>query len=86
MDTRPNEGATPFQVTEDAVDPLFKEPYVDVNELRTSPEPHRYVHGGFKGTEARFSFYFPPAEKYQGRFSNSWWGHPDRRKDAGQNK
>jgi hypothetical protein len=29
---------------------------------------HRYVHGGFKGTEARFSFYFPPKERYQGRF------------------
>jgi hypothetical protein len=59
------------QVTGDSVDPLFKEPYVEVNELRATPEPHRYVHGGFKGTKARFSFYFPPAEKYQGRFHHN---------------
>ena len=37
-------------------------------ELRQQPEPHRYVHGGFRGTDARFSFYFPPAERYQRRF------------------
>src|SRR5262249_19184281 len=41
---------------------------VDVNELRNEPVLHRYVHGGFKGTDARFSFYFPPNEHYEGRF------------------
>ena len=30
--------------------------------------PHRYVHGGFTGTDAKFSFYFPPPEQYQRRF------------------
>ena len=55
-------------VTADSVDPQFNEPYVEVNELRTQPMPHRYVHGGFKGTDARFSFYFPPSERYEGRF------------------
>lgn len=49
-------------------DPLFKEPYVDTDEWRDSPVRHRYVHGGFKGTDTRFSFYFPPKEQYQGRF------------------
>ena len=29
---------------------------------------HLFVHGGFKGTDARFTFCFPPAEQYQGRF------------------
>ena len=29
---------------------------------------HLYVHGGFKGTDAKFSFCFPPEEEYQGRF------------------
>jgi hypothetical protein len=29
---------------------------------------HLYVHGGFKGTDTKFSFYFPPKEQYQGRF------------------
>jgi hypothetical protein len=59
------------QVTEDSIDPLFNDPYIDVNELRERPVPHRYVHGGFKGTDARFSFYFPPAAQYQGRFHHN---------------
>jgi hypothetical protein len=29
---------------------------------------HLYVHGGFTGTDAKFSFCFPPEEDYQGRF------------------
>ena len=49
-------------------DPLFRQPYIDVDEWRDKPVRHRYVHGGFKGTEARFAFYFPPREQYQGRF------------------
>ncbi|MBY0422673.1 MAG: hypothetical protein K2Q06_10245, partial [Parvularculaceae bacterium] len=49
-------------------DPYFATPYIDVDEERETPTKHRYVHGGFKGTETRFSFYFPPKEKYQGRF------------------
>ena len=40
----------------------------DIDEQRTTPAPHRYIHGGFKGTDAKFSFYFPPREQYQGRF------------------
>jgi len=51
-----------------AVDPLFVDPYIDLDEWRDVPVRHRYVHGGFKGTETRFSFYFPPREQYQGRF------------------
>ena len=49
-------------------DPLFNQPYVDMDEWRDSPVRHRYVHGGFRGTEARFSCYFPPREIYHGRF------------------
>lgn len=56
------------EVTGDSVDPRYDRPYVDVNELRSEPVPHRYVHGGFTGTDARFSFYFPPAERYRRRF------------------
>ena len=29
---------------------------------------HLYVHGGFTGTDAKFSFCFPPADEYEGRF------------------
>lgn len=43
-------------------------PFVDVDEQRTQPYPHRYVHGGFEGSHTRFSFYFPPKELYKGRF------------------
>ena len=49
-------------------DELFKEPYIDKDEWRTEPVRHRYIHGGFKGTDTRFSFYFPSIEKYQGPF------------------
>src|SRR3546814_10275595 len=52
----------------DSHDPRYAQPYVDINELRSEPVPHRYVHGGFHGSDARFSFYFPSAAQYQGRF------------------
>jgi hypothetical protein len=51
-----------------AGDPLYTTPFVDVDEWRDEPVRHRYVHGGFEGTELLFSFYFPPPERYEGRF------------------
>ena len=51
-----------------SVDAQFNRPYVEVSEWREHPVPHRYVRGGFAGTDARFSFYFPPKDKYEGRF------------------
>ena len=56
------------QVVLSAQDTMFKSPYVDVDEWRDTPVRHHYIHGGFKGTDTRFSFYFPPKEQYQGRF------------------
>src|SRR6516225_3411980 len=58
------------QAAQDALkaDPILNEPYIDLDEWRDKPVRHRYVHGGFKGTETRFSFYLPPKERYQGRF------------------
>ena len=58
-------------------DTLFKAPYVDVDEWRDKPVRHRYIHGGFNGTEARFSFYFPPAQKYKGHFFQYFTPFPD---------
>lgn len=49
-------------------DPMFREPFIDVDEGRDKPVRHRYVHDGFKGTDALFSMYFPPEEQYHGRF------------------
>lgn len=71
MTTPANDVHAPVQVTEASIDPLFSEPYIDANELRTDPLPHRYVHGGFTGSDARFSFYLPPAEQYEGRFHHN---------------
>jgi hypothetical protein len=60
-----------LQVTHSSVDPLFNDPCIEVNEVREQPVTHRYVAGGFRGTQARFSFYFPPAAQYQGRFHHN---------------
>lgn len=55
-------------------DPDYQNPYIDVDEqrLRTMPDgssrPYRYVHGGFKETNVKFSFCFPSKEQYKGRF------------------
>ncbi len=49
-------------------DSLFQHPFIDLDEWRDEPVRHRYVHGGFEGTNTRFSFYFPPATQYEGRF------------------
>jgi hypothetical protein len=54
--------------TSATADSLFQQPYVDIDEWRDTPVRHRYVHGGFKGTETRFSLYMPPKAQYQGRF------------------
>lgn len=60
-----------------ARDPLFTQPYIDIDEWRDAPVRHRYVHGGFKGTDTRFSFYLPPKELYQGRFFQHFTPAPD---------
>ncbi len=51
-----------------AVDKMFAQPFVDIDEWRDAPVKHRYIHGGFTGTDMKFSFYMPPKEKFGGRF------------------
>jgi hypothetical protein len=48
-------------------DDFFGAPYVDLDEVRPLPQEHRHLHGGFEGTDTRFSLYFPPAGQYRGR-------------------
>jgi hypothetical protein len=60
-----------------ATDALWAQPYIDIDEWRDTPVRHRYVHGGFRGTDTRFSFYFPPKEQYQGRFFQHITPAPD---------
>ena len=55
-------------VPTESKDPEFAQPDIDVDEWRDAPMRHRYVHGGFTGTDTKFSFYFPGAERYEGRF------------------
>ena len=51
-------------------DPFFGTPYIDEDEERSEPTPHRHVHGGFSGTDTRFQFAFPSKEQWQGRMFN----------------
>ncbi len=48
-------------------DQFFGSPYIDVDEWRETPHPHRHVHGGFAECDTRFAFYFPAIEEWQGR-------------------
>jgi hypothetical protein len=49
-------------------DPIWTKPYLDKEEWRDEPVRHLYVHGGFEGTKTRFAFYYPPKDRYEGRF------------------
>lgn len=49
-------------------DVQFAKPYVDRDEWRDGPVRHRYIHGGFEGTETKFCFYYPAKDEFQGRF------------------
>jgi hypothetical protein len=73
----PPPAATPASLYSPDADPLWAQPYVDIDEWRDTPVRHRYVHGGFKGTDTRFSFYFPPREQYQGHFFQHITPAPD---------
>jgi hypothetical protein len=57
-------------------DDFFGPAYIDVDEWRDEPVRYRYVHGGFEGTDTRFSFYLPPAELYEGRMLQFLEGGP----------
>lgn len=63
-----NNDLTKIKYTFNTSDSIFTKPYVDIDTWRENPIRHRYIHGGFEGTETRFSFYFPEKEKYQGHF------------------
>ncbi len=55
-------------------DAAFQQPFIDIDEKRErtladgTTMPYRYMHGGFQGTNVKFSFFFPEEEKYEGRF------------------
>lgn len=49
-------------------DTNFQKPYIDIDEWRDGGVHYHYIHGGFEGTEVRFSLYFPEKDNYKGRF------------------
>jgi hypothetical protein len=63
-------------------DSYFGAAYVDADEWRDTPTRHRYVHGGFQGTDTRFTFYFCPEEQYRGRFFQWLEGGPGGHEDT----
>jgi hypothetical protein len=65
-------------------DPYFGPAFVDVDEWRDTPVRHRYVHGGFEGTDTRFSYYFPPAEQWEGRLLQTLEGGNGGHEDTAQ--
>ena len=75
----PSPAATAAPPVEDA---LFAQPYIDQDEWRDTTVRHRYIHGGFKGTQTRFSFYFPDPAQYQGRFFQHITPVPDSENNA----
>ena len=65
-----NAAQTPLDATGySADDGMFAKPFIDVDEIRSDGNVrYRYVHGGFNGTDTRFSFHFPENVAWQGRF------------------
>ena len=49
-------------------DKEYEKPYVDIEEYREKPVRHKYIHGGFEGTNVKFAMYFPEKEDYKNRF------------------
>ncbi|MBQ9644361.1 MAG: hypothetical protein IJV26_10035, partial [Lachnospiraceae bacterium] len=55
-------------------DERFQKPFIDIDEIRTRKGPdgeetaYRYMHGGFEGTNVKFSFCFPRRDAFRGRF------------------
>jgi hypothetical protein len=51
----------------EVTDAFFGRPFIDIDGPRGRPSPHRFIQGGFGGTDTEFAFYFPPPEYYTGR-------------------
>ncbi len=63
-----------MEIYDAKLDAEFKNPYVDRDEMMIRKLddgrelPFRFIHGGFEGTDVKFSFSFPDKEAYEGRF------------------
>lgn len=52
----------------DVAEAPYLQPAIQVDEWRDEPVRHRFVQGGFEDTDLLFSLYFPPEDRYEGRF------------------
>src|SRR3546814_12634448 len=57
-------------------DSYFGRPFIDADEMRDDPLPHRYIHGGFWNTHHTFPISFPEKDVYRGRFFQPLSGGP----------
>src|ERR1700749_3481468 len=48
-------------------DKYFGKPYIDRDERREEPIPHRLGEGGLHGTDTRVALHLPPQDDYKGR-------------------
>ena len=62
------------EVYDAKLDPQFSKGYIDIDKpayrelVDGTRIEYRYMHGGFEGTDVRFTFCFPKKEAYEGRF------------------
>lgn len=62
------------EVYDAKLDPTLEKGYIDIDEMKVRKLgdgrtlPFRYLHGGFEGTNIKFSFCFPEKDAYEGRF------------------
>lgn len=67
-------GGMKMEIYDAKKDKEFSKGFVDIDDMRQRKLPdgsmvsYRYVHGGFEGTNVKFSFCFPDKEHYEGRF------------------
>ncbi|KAA2215767.1 hypothetical protein [Maribacter flavus] len=61
----------------DTNDSIFTKPYIDIDKWYDASGGYRYIHGGFTGTNTKFSFYFPEKKNYSGRFFQYITPFPD---------
>ncbi|KAL0940303.1 pkd domain containing protein [Colletotrichum truncatum] len=55
-------------VTPESIDAVYKYPIIDAESDQSSPAKHHRVSGHFENTPIRFNFYFPPRDRWDGRF------------------
>jgi hypothetical protein len=71
----PEKPAGPLFITPDCTDPQLINPYTDIDEMRSTTDRatgvtvhYRYIHGGFEGSNSKFSLYYPVESSYRDWF------------------